>query len=669
MNITNIAIAYSSCMEEQLVEKRIIPRDVIFGNPDKALAMMSYNGKYISYVAPKEGVLNVWIAPSEDISKAYVVTNDKGRGIRNYGWAYDNQTILFSQDYKGDENQRIYSYNINTKKTNLLTPEKGVKSILFAASQNFPNDVIIGTNERNKEFFDIYRYNIKTGDRRLIFENNKFIDFTFDDDLNLRLATFISDEGDEEIYENKDGAFNLFTKVPFEDTRTTSILGFNKSGDELYIIDSRGRNTGALKSLDMKTGKEQLLASDDKADIEVFMTHPKEKTIQAVVVNYEKARYKTLDKSIDEDIKFLRESHGGDIVINTRTSDDKHWLVAYISDNKPVQYYLYNRDSKMLDFLFSNRKALEGYNLAAMHPVIIEARDGLNMVGYVTYPTINKPEKPVPLVLYVHGGPYGIRDSWGFDPIHQFLANRGYAVLSVNYRGSGGFGKNFVDAGTREFGKKMQDDLVDAAHWAVKQKIADASKIAIMGGSYGGYATLAGLTFTPDLFACGVDIVGMSNMITTIENFPPYWKPALKSYMRRVGDPSNPEDRKLLEKISPLFHAKRIKKPLFIAQGAYDPRVKQSESDQIVEVMRHNHIPVLYALYEDEGHGFARPENRMSHQALTEQFLALVLGGRAEHIGNALKGASLLLNDKKVQTSDDAEKEIVNSVGAWAVKR
>jgi dipeptidyl aminopeptidase/acylaminoacyl peptidase len=342
----------------------------------------------------------------------------------------------------------------------------------------------------------------------------------------------------------------------------------------------------------------------------------------------------------------LKTVADGDITIASRTLDDKQWIVAFLMDNGPVRYYHFDRPSRKERFLFTNRKALEDQPLQKMHPLVIKSRDDLNLVSYLTLPPGSdsdgngRPEKPVPMVLNVHGGPWG-RDSWGFDSEHQLYANRGYAVLSVNFRGSTGFGKNFVNAGDKEWAGKMHDDLIDAVDWAIKEKVAQPDKIAIMGGSYGGYATLVGLTFTPDKFACGVDVVGPSNIVTLLKTIPPYWAPAIEMFKTRVGDFTTEEGRKLLESRSPLNFVEKITKPLLIAQGANDPRVKQSEADQIVEAMKQKDSPVTYVLFPDEGHGFARPENSLAFTAVTEAFLARFLGGRYEAIGEAFKGSTV----------------------------
>jgi dipeptidyl aminopeptidase/acylaminoacyl peptidase len=474
-------------------------------------------------------------------------------------------------------------------------------------------------------------------------------------------------EGDEEYYQLNDDKWQLFTKVSIDDSITTGIISFDKTGKILYMLDSRDRNTGALKTLNLENNETKLIAEDSRADIRAITSHPTEDNIQAVEVNYDKLEIKVLDNSIKSDIEYLTSLNQGELHINRRTLDDKTWLVAYESDIAPIKYYKYDRANKKAEYLFSNRDELIKYELNTLNPLVIKARDGLDLVSYLTLPNhmtvedVKKSGQLLPLVLYVHGGPWA-RDNWGFNPTHQWLANRGYAVLSVNFRGSTGFGKNFINAANKQWGKKMHDDLIDAVNWVVKSKIVDSKKVAIMGGSYGGYATLAGLTFTPDFFACGIDIVGPSNILTLIKSVPPYWEPILNDFKKRVGNWETEADLKALAEASPLTYADRIKKPLFIAQGVHDPRVKQAESDQIVKALNDKNIPVIYALYDDEGHGFARAESRLSFYALAEQFLAKILKGQAEPIGDDLNGANFLLNNTK-PTNIEAEKLIDKAIG------
>ncbi|AFC72367.1 acylamino-acid-releasing protein [Rickettsia rhipicephali str. 3-7-female6-CWPP] len=647
---------------------QIIPRKVLFGNPDKARVSLTHDGKYILYVAPKDGVLNIWLAPSDDISKAEAITHDKGRGIWSYAKAYNNKNILYTQDFNGDENDRIYSYNIETKETKLLTPAKGVKAEIAGASHKKPNEILIYLNERNPEYFDIYKLNLDTLEKELIYKNDRFTDYVTDENLNLRFGSLLDKNGAVEYYELKDGEPKLFTKISMEDSFNTSILGFDASGETLYMLEGRNRNTSALKAITLATGSEEILAEDAKADIGLFTVHPTKQTPQAVSIDYDRVSYKILDKDIEDDIKYLQSIDRGDLIINSRTLDDKTWIVAYMADNAPVKYYKYDRANKKAEFLFTNRKELEQYNLAKMIPIIIKSRDGLDLVSYITFPNDvkldknNIPDRKVPLILNVHGGPW-VRDSWGYNPEHQWLANRGYAVLSINYRGSTGFGKDFLNAGNLEYAGKMHTDLIDGVNWAIKNNIVDSNKVCIMGGSYGGYATLVGLTMTPDVFACGVDVIGMSNLLTHVQSKAPYMTPLLSIYKTRIGPWDTEEEKEFLRQRSPINFVDNIKKPLFIAQGVHDVRVVQAESEQIVNSMQAKHIPVLYALYKDEGHGFAKPGNRISYYALAEQFLAKILKGRAEHIGNDLKNANLILNDKEKISGTEAEKIIDTVVG------
>jgi len=431
-----------------------------------------------------------------------------------------------------------------------------------------------------------------------------------------------------------------------EDMLTTSAVGFDKTGRVLYLIDSRDRNTAALVSLDLDTGELTLIGEDPRADISGAMVHPSEKTVQAVAFTYERKHWQILDESISEDLAYLRTVADGDAEVTSRTLDDKYWMVAYLMDDGPVRYYRYDREAQEAQFLFTHQSELEGWSLAKMHPVVIKSRDGLNLVSYYTLPVGSdndgdaRPDEPLPMVLYVHGGPWG-RDVWGYNSVHQWLANRGYAVLSVNFRASTGFGKAFINAGNKEWGGKMHDDLIDAVDWAIAEGIADPEKVAIMGGSYGGYATLWGMTNTSEMFACGVDICGPSSLITVLESIPPYWQPEVELFAARVGDHRTEEGRAFLTERSPLTYVDQIERPLLIGQGANDQRCKQAESDQIVEAMQEKEIPVTYVLYSDEGHGFVRPENSLSFFAVGEAFLSECLGGKYEPIGDDFEGSSI----------------------------
>ena len=630
----------------------LIPRDIFFGNPDKTAARISPDGTRISYLAPVDGVLNVWIGPSDDLASAKPVTNDTGRGIRSYSWAYTNQHILYIQDKGGDENWRIYKVDLESGETQDLTPFDNVQARIENISHKHPDEILISINNREPQFHDIYRARLSNGERELVLENEGHAGYIIDHDYNVRLAVGFTPEGGSQIFKRNGREWELFFSVGMEDVMTTSPIGVNQNNDGVYMIDSRGRDTAALTELTLENGESRLLAADAKADVSGTIVHPTKKTMQAVAFTYARKKWQVLDESIADDLEFLATVADGEVNLVDRTLDDQRWVVAYTMDNGPVRYYLYERAGQNATFLFTDRAALEGQPLAKMHSVVIPARDGLELVSYYTLPLWHEdgavseqpvPDKPLPMVLFVHGGPWA-RDNWGYNPIHQLLANRGYAVLSVNFRSSTGLGKSFINAGNLEWGAKMHDDLLDAVDWAVEQGIADRNRVAIMGGSYGGYATLAALTLTPDVFACGVDIVGPSNLNTLLESVPEYWKPQLDVMYTRVGNPNTDEGRQLLKERSPLTHSDEIQKPLLIAQGANDPRVKQAESDQIVEAMQKKGIPVTYVLYPDEGHGFARPENNLSFMAVTEAFLAKHMEEeRYQPVGDSFAGSSITI--------------------------
>jgi dipeptidyl aminopeptidase/acylaminoacyl peptidase len=635
----------------------LIPREVLFGNPDRAAARMSHDGKWLSWLAPVDGVLNIWVAPIDKLGEAKAVTKEKDRPISSYSWAYTNKHILYSQDVKGDENFHVYAVDLESGKINDLTPrdaKQAVRAEIEEVSWKFPHEILIGLNDRDEQYHDIYRVNIETGDKKLVQKNDQFAGFITDEDYRIRFAEKFSPDGSALVLKpDGKGGWTDFLTIPQADTLTTGVRGFDKSGDILYFEDSRGRDTGALTTLNLKTGEQKVIASNDRADAGGVMSHPTENTIQAVSFDYDRLRWQFFDKEVEADFDHLKTVADGDLTIVSRTLDDRQWIVAFLMDNGPVRYYHYDRPTKKERFLFTNRDELAKWPLQKMHPVVIRARDGLELVSYLTLPPgtakpqadgsgspVPRPKSPVPLLIDVHGGPWA-RDSWGLNPNTQLWANRGYAVLSVNYRGSTGFGKKFGNAGEKEWGRKMHEDILDAADWAVKNKIADPARIGIMGGSYGGYETLVAMTMSPDRFACGVDIVGPSNLITLLKTIPPYWGPALQMFKDRVGDPGTEEGRKLLTERSPLTYADHIRRPLLIGQGAHDPRVKQSEADQIVRAMQEKKIPVTYVLFSDEGHGFHRPENNMAFTAVTEAFLARHLGGRYEDYGDSFKGSTI----------------------------
>ncbi len=633
--------------EEPTPAPELIPRQVLFGNPDKSLVHLSPDGTKISYLAPVDGVMNVWVGPADDPTAAKPVTNDTLSGINVYSWTYTSEHILYLQDQLGNENWRIYSLNLETDETIDLTPLEGVQARLQAFSPKFPNEIIVGLNDRVPQLYDLYRINIDTGERTLILENEGFTSFLFDIDFNVRLAGGMTSDGGMEYFSpTKEGGWEPFMQIPMEDVLTTSPVWFDKTGTILYMIDSRGRDTSALFALDMDTGEQTLIAEDPRVDLSDVMVHPTERNVQAVAFTYERKRWQVIDESIAEDLAYLSTVADGEVEVVDRTLDDRYWMVAYLLDDGPVQYYRYGREAQEAQFLFTNQEVLEGLPLAKMQPVVIKSRDGLNLVSYYTLPVGSdsdgdaRPDEPLPMVLVPHYSPWEC-DNWGYNDIHQWLANRGYVALSVNFRSSTGFGKAFINAGNLEWGGKMHDDLIDAVDWAIQEGIADPNRVALMGGSYGGYATLVGLTFTPETFACGVAWAAPSSLVSLLESVSSYWEPTRELFATRVGDAGTEEGRAFLTERSPLTYVDQIQRPLLIGQGANDVRCPQAETDQIVQAMQEKDIPVTYLLYPDEGHGLTRPENFISLIAVAEAFLSEYLGGWYEPSGDDFEGSSI----------------------------
>lgn len=628
----------------------LISRSALFGNPVKAQARLSPDGKYISFLAPEDGVLNVWLAPQGNLAQAKPITHDRKRGIRQHLWADDSRHVLFLQDEGGDENWRVYSVDVDSGRQIDLTPLDKVRAEIVGLSPERPTTALIALNDRDPEWHDLYEIDIASGARKLVERNDQeFAGYLEDLQLHPRVAVKTLPDGGGELFRHTDKGWVSFLKYGQADSLTFQPLVIEQGGQTALLVSSVGRNTAALVRVDLATAAQTVLAQSDKADISDVWLQPRTRMPQAYAVEYLTDEIHPLagtSDAVGKDIERLTAALGPQFQLVSRTLDDKRWIVAVNDPVHVMTTYSYERSSGQVTKLFDSRPELAGAPLQPMKPVEIRARDGLTLVAYLTLPPgtdpkfTGRPTRPLPLVLDVHGGPWA-RDSYGFNPEHQWLANRGYAVLSVNYRGSTGFGKKFVNAGDREWAGKMHDDVLDAVDWAVREKIAQPDKVAIYGGSYGGYETLVGLTFTPDRFTCGVDIVGPSNLQTLLASIPPYWKSAFEDMAHRIGDPRTDQGRELLTSRSPLTHVNRISRPLLIAQGANDPRVKQAESDQIVGAMQAKHLPVTYVLYPDEGHGFARPQNRIAFYAVAEGFLSQCLGGRTQPIGEDFAGASL----------------------------
>ncbi|MEC4591786.1 S9 family peptidase [Nitrospirillum amazonense] len=630
----------------------LIERAKFFGNPSRTQGKLSPDGKWLSWIAPRDGVLNIWVAPASDPTKAKALTAEKTRPIRQYFWSPDGKMILFVNDKGGDENFVLYGVTVATGAQRTLTPQEKTRVDIIGTSHHIKDRILVGLNNRDPKWFDVYSLDLAKGTLSLVFKNEGYAGVTADENLKIRLVGKSRSDGGTDFFRVTDNKVEAqpLGAVGLDDSLTTNPLGYTEDGKTLYWIDSRGRDTAALIAQDAATGATRVVGQSAKADVGDILADPKTGVVQAYAVDYLRTEWTALDSKIGAELDFLKTQLKGDIHVTSRTDDDAAWIVVVDPVTAPAATYRFDRKAHTLTKLFVNRPELEGADLAAMHPVEIKARDGLTLVSYLTLPAGSDgkgdghPDQPLPMVLFVHGGPWA-RDGYGYNGYHQWLANRGYAVLSVNYRGSTGFGKNFITAGNLQWGRKMHDDLIDAVDWAVKQGITTRDKVAIMGGSYGGYATLAGLTFTPDAFACGVDIVGPSNLATLLKTIPPYWEAGKQQFYKRMGDPTTEDGRQLLHDASPLFKAADIKKPLLIGQGANDPRVNQAESDQIVKAMKEKNIPVTYILFPDEGHGFARPENSIAFNAAAEQFLGACLGGRAEPFGAAFKGSSITVPD------------------------
>jgi dipeptidyl aminopeptidase/acylaminoacyl peptidase len=618
----------------------LIPREVLLGNPEKSVAQISPDGKHISWVAPdKNNVQQVWVKDLADTGEGKMVTADKKRGIRMYFWTEDSSRVIYLQDSDGDENFHMYGVELATGNVRDYTPFQGVRGNLVAISTKVKDKILVGMNLRKRDVFDVYSVDLTTGAIVSVAENpGDVIDWVADDDLNIRVATANLEDGSTEIRVRDKGKGakwrTLLTAGPEE---TVTVYDVSADGKQVLLVSSLGSDTSRVIWRDLKGTKEKEVAKSDAVDAGAIALHPTKHTVQAVNFPVGRNDWKVIDPSVKQDFEAIAKLADDDFSIVSRDDADQKWILGF--SGRPA-FWLWDRKEQKGTLLFYARPLLDKYTLAETKPIDIKSRDGLVLHSYLTLPA-GVPGKNLPLVLSVHGGPWG-RDTWGFNGNTQLLANRGYAVLQVNFRASTGFGKKFLHAGDKQWGLTMQDDLTDGVRWAIEQGIADPKKVCIMGGSYGGYATLAGAAFTPDLYRCGVDIVGPSNLFTLLASIPPYWKPLLATFYNRMGHPE--KDKEVLTKASPLFSAAKIKIPMLIGQGANDPRVKQAESDQIVAAIEKNKGRATYVIYTDEGHGFQRPENRLDFAARTEAFLGENLGGRVEPLkGDKVPGSTAVV--------------------------
>jgi len=602
----------------------LIPRAVLFGNPVKASPEISPDGRRLAYLAPdRNNVLGIWV---RTIGKTddHLVASDPKRPIRNITWQPDSKHILFGQDKAGDENFHVYQTDLATLRKHDLTPYAGVRAGIDDVDPAYPNTMLVDMNRRDKRVFDVYRMDLRSGTLTMDTQNPGNVQgWAADNAMHIRAAVQSNDDGSTQILvrDTVSSPWRTLVKASADDQVVPE--AFSPDNSALYVASSIGVNAAQLLRYDLKTGQSSVVYADPTFDVGGVATDPRTHQVVAVNVERDRSQWQVLDPSYAADFARLSHIHAGDFSFTSTTANGRRWVVSYLVDNGPVSSYIYDRTTKSAKFLFVSRPALLKYTLAHMQPITYRASDGLTIHGYLTLPAGVAPTH-LPMVLFVHGGPWA-RDSWGYSAYPQWLANRGYAVLQVNYRGSTGYGKQFLNAGDRQWAGTMHQDLLDAKAWAVAQGYADPQRVAIMGGSYGGYATLAGVAFSPDAFVAGVDIVGPSNLNTLLASIPPYWSTGVAQFHKRMG-----EDPNFLNTQSPLFKADQIKVPLLIGQGANDPRVNKRESDQIVAAMRKNNQPVEYVVFPDEGHGFARPENNRRFNAATEAFLGKYLGGRVE---------------------------------------
>jgi dipeptidyl aminopeptidase/acylaminoacyl peptidase len=611
----------------------LIPRAVLFGNPERASPQMSPDGNQVAWLGPRDGALNVWVAPFDDQSgldmgAARPVTNDRHRDVRLFDWSADGRRILYLQGSGSDEEWRLYDIDLATSQCRDLTPYEGAQARIIAIEARHPEEVLIGLNRDDPQLHDLYRLDLGSGQLKKEITNVGFLEWLADTDLVVRAAIAQEPDGSCTLLVRRTTQDEWHGVAHFdgEDAMSTVLEAFSAGGDAVLSVTSAGSDTLRLVSIDTTSGDFEVLAEEPGADVHQVWLHPVTKAPQVVSFLKERSHYRALEPAVAEDLERARRIHPGDLFLASGDDAYQKWLIGFTNDAGPVPYYVYNRATGAAHFLFDHRTELSRYELAPMEPFSFTARDGLVINGYASFPPGTEPHG-LPAVLVVHGGPW-VRDVWGFHPEAQWLANRGYLCLQVNFRGSGGYGKAFLDAGDREWGAKMHDDLVDAVGFAVAQGWADRKRVAIFGASYGGYAALVGASFTPDVFCCAVDLDGPSNLKTLIQTVPPHWATMVTQFHRRVGNPTEDED--FLWSRSPLSRVKDIRIPVLIAQGALDPRVKRSEVDQIVKAMRKAGVEHEYLLFADEGHGLSKPENRLRFYAAAERFLARHLGGWAE---------------------------------------
>lgn len=622
----------------------LIPRRKLFDNPTFLNAQIAPDGRHLSWLAPVDGVQNIWVSPIDNVAAGQPVTRTTGRPIYGQRWTPDSRFIVFGNDETGDENDHIFAVDPVTLELRDLTPYAKTAAQMGPSSHVVPGAIAVYLNDRDERWHDVYRLDVATGERTLIWENQQDFDsIGLDWQLRPRHARSITADGGAQLWRLENGAPQIWLTLPYEDTLATGAQAFNRDGTHAYMETSRGRDTSALVRLDWATGVESVVSHSPRADFDNAIWNPMSFEVEAASIDAARQEWNFVTPAIAPDLALIQgQLPGFAFHVESQSDDNRRWIVTAYKAEQPATYFLLNRDRQTLTELFRARPALKPYKLAPMHAIEVKSRDGLNLVSYLTLPADidgDRPPTPLPMVLTVHGGPWA-RDSYGYNRDHQWLANRGYAVLSVNYRGSTGFGKAFFAAAEKEHARKMHDDLIDMVDWAIQEGIADKDKVAIFGASYGGLASFVGATFTPEVFCCSVPVVGITNLQTLLESMPPYWAGFAEFMYRSYGDPRTEAGRKLLAERSPIHKVDAITKPMLIFHGANDVRCKIAESDSIVAVMQAKAIPVTYVVYPDEGHGFHKPANRLAYVAIAEAFFAHHLGGACEPVGTDFDGSS-----------------------------
>jgi dipeptidyl aminopeptidase/acylaminoacyl peptidase len=637
--VATFSLKAPSAFAQTKSQPPIIDRELIFGDPEIVGAQISPDGKFIAFIKPFKGTRNIWVKRTEEpFDKAKPITADTQRPIPSYFWSRDGKYILFVQDKAGDENYLVYAVDpaeappkdAEVPAARNLTDAKGVRAEIYAVPRTDPDAIYVGLNDRDNAWHDLYKVKISTGQRTLVRQNTeRIVGWTFDLKDQLRLATRVADNGDTEILRVDDKGFTkIYSCNVFE---SCGPVQYHKDGQRVYLETNKGAGIDLmqLELFDPTAGKEEFVESDPMKRVDLGGVTFSEVTDDLVATVYtdDSNRIYFKDKSYEADYNLLKKQFPGmEVDFASGTKDERLWLIDVGSDTNPGDTYLFDRNTKKVTLQYHIREKLNRGDLAPMKAIHYKSSDGLEIPAYLTLPK-GVEAKNLPLIAFPHGGPWA-RDTWGYDAFAQFWANRGYAVLQPNFRGSTGYGKKFIDAGNKQWGDKMQDDITWGVKYLVSQGIADPKKVGIMGGSYGGYATLAGVTFTPDLYAAAVDYVGPSNLNTLLETIPPYWEAGRQLFYQRMGNPTTPEGKAQLDRQSPLNSANKIRTPLLVVQGANDPRVNKREADQIVIALRDRGFPVEYIVAPDEGHGFHRPVNNMAMFSEAEKFFAKYLGGR-----------------------------------------